>query len=228
MEKPDTVSTRGGPLEIQPVDHASLVLSHGAQVIYVDPVGGAARYQGLKRPSAILITHEHSDHLDTATIEELVGTKSVPMIVSKGVLDKLPAALKAQAKAVTYGDHESLNGVPVTVVEAFNTTQERLRYHPRGLGNGYVLNFSDTRVYISGDTEPTPGMLALAGIDVAFLPMNLPYTMVAEQAAEAVKAFRPKIVYPFHYLKGPEPEKFAGLVEGVPGVEVRLRNWYLE
>jgi L-ascorbate metabolism protein UlaG (beta-lactamase superfamily) len=166
MEKPDTVATKGGPLEIQPVDHASLVLTHGAQVIYVDPVGGAARYEGLKRPSAILLTHEHSDHFDTATLEELVGTKTVPMVVSKSIYEKLPAALKAHSKAVGYGDHDSLNGVPVRVVEAYNTTEERLRYHPRGLGNGYVLTFSDVRVYIAGDTEPNPDMLGLTGIDV--------------------------------------------------------------
>jgi L-ascorbate metabolism protein UlaG (beta-lactamase superfamily) len=228
MEKPDTVTTKGGPLEIQPVDHASLVLSHGAQVIYVDPVGGAARYAGLKRPSAILITHEHGDHFDTATLEELVGTKSVPMVVSRGVLEKLPAALKAQSKALGYGDRETLNGVPVRVVEAYNTTADRLRYHPQGLGNGYVLTFSETRVYVAGDTEPTADMLGLTGIDVAFLPMNLPYTMVAEQAAEAAKAFKPKVVYPFHYTRGPEPEKFAGLMQGFPDVEVRLRDWYPE
>jgi len=96
MEKPDRIPTVGGPLEIQPVDHASMVLRHGAQTIYVDPVGGAARYAGLARPSAILVTHHHGDHLDTATLEGLVGTKAVPMLVSAGVLERLPAALKAQ------------------------------------------------------------------------------------------------------------------------------------
>ena len=100
MEKPDRIPTVGGPLEIQPVDHASMVLRHGAQTIYVDPVGGAARYAGLARPSAILVTHHHGDHLDTATLEGLVGTKAVPMLVSAGVLERLPAALKAQSRAV--------------------------------------------------------------------------------------------------------------------------------
>ncbi|HQZ13114.1 MAG TPA: MBL fold metallo-hydrolase [Devosia sp.] len=228
MQQSDTVSTKGGPLEIQPVDHASLVLRHGAQVIYVDPVGGAARYQSLARPSAILITHEHSDHFDVATLEQLVAGKAVPMLVSAGVREKLPAALKAQSRAVGYGDRGDLNGVPVRVVEAYNTTPDRLRYHPKGLGNGYVLTFSGTRVYIAGDTEPNPDMLGLKDIDIAFLPMNLPYTMVAGQAAEAVKTFRPKIVYPFHYTRGPEPETFAGLMEGVEGIEVRLRDWYPE
>ncbi len=226
MEKPDRIPTVGGPLEIQPVDHASMVLRHGAQTIYVDPVGGAARYAGLARPSAILVTHHHGDHLDTATLEGLVGTKAVPMLVSAGVLERLPAALKAQSRAVGYGDRTDLNGVPVRVIEAYNTSEDRLRFHPKGLGNGYLLRFSDVWVYISGDTEPNPDMLGLTGVDVAFLPMNLPYTMVAEQAADAVRTFRPKIVYPFHYTRGPEPEKFAGLMDGEAGIEVRLRDWY--
>jgi L-ascorbate metabolism protein UlaG (beta-lactamase superfamily) len=226
MEKPDRVETATGPLTIQPVDHASLVLSHGDQVVYVDPVGGAARYVELPPPTAILVTHEHGDHFDTATLEELVGNREVPMLVSGGVMDKLSERLAANATAAGYGDAVSLDGLPVRVVEAYNTSPERLRYHPRGLGNGYVVGFGDRQVYVPGDTEPTPDMLALTDIEVAFLPMNLPYTMVAAQAAEAAKTFKPRIVYPFHYTQGPEPTAFAKLMEGVPGVEVRLRDWY--
>jgi L-ascorbate metabolism protein UlaG (beta-lactamase superfamily) len=226
MEKPDTIPTSAGPLTVQPVDHASLVLSWGGEVIYVDPVGGAARYSSLPRPTAILITHEHGDHFDTATLEELVGTSKIPLLVSRGVYDKLGSGLKAHSKAIGYGESGSLNRVPVRVVEAYNTTTDRQRYHPKGLGNGYVLSFADVDVYVAGDTEPTPEMLGLKGIGVAFLPMNQPYTMVAEQAAEAVRTFKPRIVYPFHYTRGPEPEKFAGLMRDLPGVEVRLRNWY--
>jgi len=226
MEKPDTIPTSAGPLTVQPVDHASLVLSWGSEVIYVDPVGGAARYASLPRPTAILITHEHGDHFDTATLEELVGTSKIPLLVSQGVHDKLGPGLKPESRAIGYGESTSLKSVPVRVVEAYNTSADRQRYHPKGLGNGYVLSFADIDVYVAGDTEPTPEMLGLKGIGVALLPMNMPYTMVAEQAAEAVRAFKPRIVYPFHYTKGPEPEKFAGLLQDVAGVEVRLRNWY--
>jgi L-ascorbate metabolism protein UlaG (beta-lactamase superfamily) len=226
MERPDAIATSAGPLTVQPVDHASLVLSWGSEVIYVDPVGGAMRYASLAKPTAILITHEHGDHFDTATLEELVGTSPVPLLVSQGVYEKLGPGLKAQSKAIGYGERGSLKGVPVRVVEAYNTTADRLRYHPKGLGNGYVLSFADIDVYIAGDTEPNPDMLGLTGIGIAFLPMNLPYTMVAEQAAEAARTFKPRIVYPFHYTKGPEPKKFAGLMQDVDGVEVRLRNWY--
>jgi L-ascorbate metabolism protein UlaG (beta-lactamase superfamily) len=226
MEAPDRISTAEGEVIIQPVDHASLVLSHGAHVIYVDPVGGAGRYHGLAEPSAILVTHEHGDHFDTATLEELVGNRAVPMLVSHGVFAKLEDKLKALASPIGYGETKTLSGLPVRAVEAYNTTPERLKYHPVGLGNGYVLSLGGLNIYAAGDTEPNPDMLGLSSIDVAFLPMNLPYTMIGEQAAAAVKIFRPRIVYPFHYTRGPEPQTFAGLLEGVEGVEVRLRNWY--
>ena len=226
MEKPDTIATASGPLVVQPVAHASLVLLQGGEVVYVDPVGGAARYKGLPPPTAVLITHEHGDHFDTATLEELVGGRDVPLVVARGVFERLSAGLRSNATAVGYGDRASLNGLPVRAVEAYNTTDERLQFHPKGLGNGYVVGFAGTDVYVAGDTEPTPAMIGLEGIAVAFLPMNLPYTMVAEQAAEAARAFRPGIVYPFHYTRGPEPARFAKLMEGVSGVEVRRRNWY--
>ena len=222
----DNIATPDGVLAIQPVDHASLVLSLGVHVLYVDPVGGAARYAGLPAPTGILITHEHGDHFDMATLEALAATASPPLITSPGVDARLPDRLKRRSTALDYGDEAELDGIAVRAIPAHNTTPDRLRYHPRGLGNGYVLSLGGKRLYIAGDTEPTPEMLALEGIDIAFLPMNLPHTMVAEQAAEAVKVFKPRIVYPFHYSRGPEAEKFAGLLQGFPGVEVRLRDWY--
>lgn len=228
MEQPDAIETAGGPLTIQPVDHASLVLGYGNEAIYVDPVGGAARYAALRPPTGIVITHEHGDHFDTATLEALAGTGGVPLVVNAALLDKLPEGLKAKATAVGYGGSMRLRGIPIRAVEAYNTTAERLRYHPKGLGNGYVLDFAGTRVYVAGDTEPNPDMLGLKNIAVAFLPMNLPYTMVAEQAAEAVRVFRPRIVYPFHYTNGPEPRTFAALLKGEGDIEVRLRDWYPE
>lgn len=226
MIEPDTLATSAGDLAIQPIDHASLVLTLGKETVYVDPVGGPARYAGLPRPTAILVTHEHGDHFDAATLEALIGERSTPIVTASGVAAKLPERLRQQTTVLAYGDTGTLNGNPVLAVAAHNTSPDRLRYHPKGLGNGYVLTLGGRRIYISGDTEPTPQMLALEGIDVAFLPMNLPYTMVAEQAAEAVKTFKPSIVYPFHYARGSEPENFARLMQGFPGVEVRPRDWY--
>jgi L-ascorbate metabolism protein UlaG (beta-lactamase superfamily) len=226
MIEPDTLPTSAGDLTIQPIDHASLVLRLGAQTIYIDPVGGAARYAGLPPPTAVLVTHEHGDHFDPQTLDALIGPRSTPIITAAGVAEKLTPRLLEQATVLGYGESGTLDGIHVTAIAAHNTSPDRLRYHPRGLGNGYVLTLGDKRLYVSGDTEPTPEMLALENIDVAFLPMNLPYTMLAEQAAEAAKTFKPAVVYPFHYGSGPEPEKFADLMQGFPGVEVRLRDWY--
>lgn len=217
----DTITTADGDLIIHPVDHASLLLGWGDKVIYVDPVGGAARYADLPAPTGILITHGHGDHFDIPTLEAIAGT--APILTSQEVFDKLPESLKGQAKAVANGASADLDGIPVMAIAAHNTTPDRMRYHPVGVGNGYLLDISDKTVYVAGDTEPTPEMLALTHIDVAFLPMNLPYTMTVEQAAEAVNAFKPAIVYPYHYSDS-DLSVFEAAVGD--GVEVRLRNWY--
>lgn len=217
----DTVATADGDIVIHPVDHASLLLGFGSEVIYVDPVGGAARYADLPAPTAILITHGHGDHFDVPTLEAIAG--SAPILTSQEVFDKLPEALKANAKPIANGGEDSLNGIPVRAIAAHNITEDRMNYHPVGVGNGYVLTLSDKLVYVAGDTEPTDDMLGLTGIEVAFLPMNLPYTMTPEQAAEAINTFKPAIVYPYHY-----GESDLTVLEGAVGedTEVRLRDWY--
>jgi L-ascorbate metabolism protein UlaG (beta-lactamase superfamily) len=218
----DHISTNGDDLIIHPVNHASLVMTWGPHPIYVDPVGGAARYDGLPRPHMILITHAHGDHFNAETLTAL-ATGSVRIFAPQAVADQLPDALKSQTTVMANGDKTDFMGVSIEAVPAYNTTPERLRYHPKGQGNGYVLTVGGKRIYISGDTEDTPEMRALQNIDVAFLCMNLPYTMTEEQAADAVKAFKPKIVYPYHY-QGSDPKKFASLVGDAS--EVRLRDWY--
>lgn len=217
----DRVATADGDIVIHPVDHASLLLSFGSEVIYVDPVGGAARYEGLPAATGILITHGHGDHFDLPTLEAIAG--SAPILTSQEVFDKLPDSLKAQATALANDDEGSLNGIPVAATTAHNTTPDRMNYHPVGIGNGYLITFGDKVVYVAGDTEPTPEMLALSGIAVAFLPMNLPYTMTPEQAAEAVNTFKPAILYPYHY-----GDSDLSVLEAAVGAdtEVRLRNWY--
>ena len=224
--KPDVLKTASGDLTIQPVNHASVVLSFGPEVIYVDPVGGGARYASFAKPSAILITHDHGDHFDVPTLTAIAGSAKV-IIAPQAVLDKLTPELKGKAKLMVNGQSGDANGIPVMAVAAYNTTSERLKFHPKGAGNGYVLGLGDKKIYLAGDTEDVPEMLALSGVDVAFLPMNLPYTMSGEQAAHAAKAFKPKIVYPYHYGKdGPEPAKFAAAMMGTDGIEVRQRDWY--
>ena len=215
----DTLSTSAGDLVIHPVGHATLVLAQGAHVIYLDPAKSS--FAGLPAPTAILITHAHGDHFDAESLAAIAG--SAPLVVTEEVMGKLPEALKAQATMLKNCDSGTIDGIPVTAVPAYNITPDRLDKHPQGVGNGYVLSFGDKKVYVAGDTEDTPEMRALTGIDVAFLPMNLPYTMDVEQAADAVKAFKPKIVYPYHY-RGSDIEKFKELVGGAS--EVRLVDWY--
>jgi len=218
----DAIATADGDVTIHPVNHASLVLGWKDQAFYFDPVGGAALYEGLPPPAAIFITHGHPDHFDVPTLEAIAGD-TAPLLVTTQVLEKLPNALKARAKAIENGATTDFAGVPVAAIAAYNTTPDREQYHPKGVGNGYVLTFGDKKIYVAGDTEDVPEMRALTGIEVAFLPMNLPYTMTVEQAADAVKAFKPKIVYPYHY-QGSDTEKFKELVGDA--AEVRLVDWY--
>jgi L-ascorbate metabolism protein UlaG (beta-lactamase superfamily) len=217
----DTISTADGDIIVHPIDHASLVLGYGDETIYVDPVGGAALYEGLPAPTAILITHGHGDHFDIPTLEAIAG--DAPILTSQEVFDKLPEALKANATPIANGDDTSLNGIPVRAIAAHNVTEDRMQYHPVGVGNGYLLSLGDKVIYIAGDTEPTDEMLALRDIEAAFLPMNLPYTMTPEQAAEAVNAFKPRIVYPYHY-----GDSDLTVLEAAVGsdTEVRLLEWY--
>lgn len=217
----DTIATSEGDLIIHPVDHASLVLEWGDVVLYVDPVGGADLYSSLPPPTAILITHGHGDHFDLPTLEALA--QDLPLLTNGEVYEKLPEELKANATALANGESGELDGVPLRAIAAHNTTEDRMGYHPVGVGNGYVLTFGDTMVYVAGDTEPTEDMLALTDIDVAFLPMNLPYTMTPEQALEAINTFKPKIVYPYHYGDSDLSVLETGIEDGI---ELRLRNWY--
>lgn len=224
--QPDTLTTDSGDLIIQPVNHASLILSFESDIIYFDPVGGAARYVPFNKPTAIVITHEHPDHFDVPTLKAISPSAKV-ILAPQAVIDGLPDELKAKAKLMKNGDKGDIDGLPIQAVPAYNTTPDRLKYHPKGVGNGYIITIGGAQIYVAGDTEDTPEMRALKNIAIAFLPMNLPYTMTGEQAAAACEAFKPLLVYPYHYGKGgQEPAKFAAAMRGVDGVQVRQRDWY--
>lgn len=215
----------GGGFAILPVEHASLVVTHGPHRILVDPVGDPARYGAAAH--LILVTHEHGDHFEPEALTALAG-EDVPLIVNPAVFEKLPEALRARATAMANGDtHQALDGAfSVDAVPAYNITEERLKYHPKGRDNGYVLTSGDSRLYIAGDTEDTPEMMALEGISLALLPMNLPYTQTPEQAANAVKGFAPQVAVPYHH-RGTDPEAFARLVADLGnGTEVVIADWY--
>lgn len=215
----------GGEVIFHPVDHASMVIETPGGVIHVDPVGGGARYADLPQPELILITHQHGDHFDLPTLEAL---PAVRLITNPAVHDMLPGEMKERASAMANGDMVEVLDLRIEALPAHNITEERLQYHPKGRDNGYVLTIGGKRFYIAGDTEPTPEMLALTDIEVAFLPMNLPYTMTVEQAAEAVAAFRPVVVFPYHH-RGSDIDEFARLVEaGGSGSLVIVADWYPE
>ena len=221
----DAVATSRGDLVIHPIDHATFVMGWNGKAIYVDPVGGGGRFAGLPTPDLILVTDIHGDHLNAETLSAIV-TPQTRIVAPAAVAEQLPASLMGQTTTLANGETRMFDDVGVEGVPMYNLTQDRLRFHDSGRGNGYVVNLGGTRVYIAGDTEDVPEMRALQNIDVAFVPMNLPYTMTEEQAASGVNAFDPEVVYPYHYGDS-DVEKFKTLVEAGGGsTEVRLRDWY--
>ena len=229
LAAPDILKTGKGPLTIQPVQHASLVLSVQGITIYVDPAGGADYYKGLAAPNIILITDIHGDHFDPKTLDA-IKTSATVLVVPQVVADKLPAADKEKLVILKNGDNSTQSGISIAAIPMYNLPESPTAMHTKGRGNGYVLGIGGKNIYISGDTQGTPEMRALKNIDVAFVCMNLPYTMDIKEAADAVLAFKPKIVYPFHY-RGQgglsDVNGFKSLVEaGDKSIEVRLRNWY--
>lgn len=217
--------TSGAGIEVRPVNHASLVLQAGETAVHVDPVGGAEPWADLPPARLIVVTHEHGDHFDLPTLEALMQPDT-ELVVNPAVHGMLPEALQTRARALANGESAEVAGVAIEAIPAYNITEDRLQYHPKGRDNGYVLTLDGKRVLIAGDTEDTDELRALQDIDLAFLPMNLPYTMTEEQAAAAVAAFRPAEVWPYHF-KGSDPQKFADLVaaSGASSTVV-IGDWY--
>ena len=214
--------TEKGPLVITPINHATLVIEWGGKTIYVDPVGQVAWYKAFPKPDLVLLTHIHGDHYREAILKAVAGPKT-QLVAPPALASVLEKELKAKTITIANGTSTDKVGFKLEAVASYNTTPPRKRFHPKGQGNGYVLNLGGKRVYLSGDTEGTPEMAALKDIDVAFLCMNLPYTMDVAAAAKAVKGFRPKVVYPYH-SRGQDTAKFKALVGDA--AEVRLLNWY--
>ena len=214
--------TAKGKLIITPINHATLVIEWGGKTIYVDPVGQVAWYKAFPKPDLVLLTHIHGDHYREAILKAVAGPKT-QLVAPPALASVLEKELKAKTITIANGTSTDKVGFKLEAVASYNTTPPRKRFHPKGQGNGYVLNLGGKRVYISGDTEGTPEMAALKNIDVAFLCMNLPYTMDVVAAAKAVKGFRPKVVYPYH-SRGQDTAKFKALVGDA--AEVRLLNWY--
>ena len=215
-------NTAKGKLIITPINHATLVIEWSGKTIYVDPVGMAGWYKDFPKPDLVLLTHVHGDHFREVVLNAVVGPKT-QLGAPPALAGLLSAGLKAKTLVVANGESTDKAGFKLEAVASYNTTPPRKRYHPKGQGNGYVLNLGGKRIYISGDTEGTTEMLALKNIDVAFLCMNLPYTMDVAAATKAVKTFKPRVVYPYH-SRGQDTVTFKKLVGDA--AEVRLRNWY--
>jgi len=216
---------------IIPIAHASAIIRWGNEAIYTDPVGDAAQYEGKPEADIVLVTDIHGDHLSTSTLEMVVGSKTV-LIVPQAVKDLLPEDLASRARVVANGQSITERGFNIEAIPMYNLPETPNSHHPKGRGNGYVLERDGIRVYVAGDTEGTPEMRALQNINIAFVPMNLPYTMSVEDAANAVLAFKPKQVFPYHY-RGQSGlsnvERFKQLVDvGSTSTEVVLLDWYPE
>jgi L-ascorbate metabolism protein UlaG (beta-lactamase superfamily) len=216
----DRFDTTAGPLVITFIGHGTLMLEHGGLTIHVDPWSRLADYTALPDADLILITHHHGDHLDLAAIAE-IRTDSTAVIATARCAGQLPGAV-----VMANGDSSTAKGVRIEAVPAYNIVHKRPSgepFHPLGEGNGYVLTFGDTRVYVAGDTENIPEMDRLAGVDITFLPVNLPYTMTPEMAADAARRLQTKVLYPYHFGQT-DVTQLQELLKDQPGIDVRLRR----
>jgi L-ascorbate metabolism protein UlaG (beta-lactamase superfamily) len=229
--KADVFEVKHKNLVVQPVLHGTLVLQYDGKIIYVDPYGGKNAFSGIAKPDLVLITDIHGDHLDEKTLDAL-NLSGVKLVVPQAVADQISEKYKEQLIILPNGKHTEQLGIGIRAIPMYNLPEAPDAKHVKGRGNGYVLQIGNKRIYISGDTADIPEMRNLKDIDVAFVCMNLPYTMNIEQASSAVLEFKPKIVYPYHYRGNPDmsdTEAFKKLVNDKdPDIEVRLRNWYPE
>ncbi len=216
----DVIKTKAGDLEITFIGHGTLMFTFGGKVIHVDPVGQYADYDKLPQADLILITHEHRDHLDPNAVAMLRQPDT------QIVLNRAAAGQVQRGVVLKNGEGKTVAGFQIEAVAAYNLAHKRESgepFHPKGRDNGYVITFGEKRVYVAGDTEYTPEMKALKNIDIAFLPMNLPYTMTPEMVADAAKAFKPRILYPYHYGKT-DTAKLVDLLKDRKEIEVRIRK----
>ncbi len=216
----DTIPTSKGNLVLTFLGHGSLIMGFGGKVIQVDPFSQVADYSQLPKADLVLITHDHYDHLDPKALQAILKPGTI-IVGSTACAGKVKDAV-----IMGNGDSRTVLGLAIEAVPAYNIVNKRpdgSPFHPKGAGNGYIVTFGDKRVYIAGDTENTPEMKALKNIDVAFLPMNLPYTMTPGMVADAAKAFRPRILYPYHFGET-DTSKLVKLLQAEKGIEVRVRK----
>ena len=216
----DIIKTSAGDLKITFIGHGTLIFNFGGKMIHVDPYSTLADYNILPKADLILVTHEHRDHLDLKALN-MVRTEKTVVVLTETCAKQLQGGT-----VMMNGDVKTIEGFKIEAVPAYNIVHKRdtgQPFHPRGVGNGYIITFGNKRVYVAGDTENVPEMKGLKNIDIAFLPMNLPYTMTPEMVAEAAKALKPKILYPYHFGET-DTSKVVNLLKGTPEIEIRIRN----
>jgi len=216
----DIVTTPAGNLEITFIGHGTLMFTFGGKVIHVDPWSNMADYAKLPKANIILLTHDHGDHLDLKALDTL-RTEKTTVVLTETCAKRVKGGV-----VMSNGDVKTIQGLKIEAVPAYNIVHMSSQgnpFHPKDIGNGYVITFGDKRVYVAGDTENVPEMKGLKEIDIAFLPMELPYTMTPEMAADAAKAFKPKVLYPYHYGET-DTSKIVDLLQDTIGIEVRIRK----
>ncbi len=218
----DVINTSGGDLKMFFINHGTLMFSYNDLIIHIDPVSRAADYSRMPDADLILVTHQHGDHLDKDAIEEITKANTT-LILTQTCRDQIK-----KGSVMKNGDTRTVKGLKIRAVPAYNIKHRRDNgkpYHPKGQGNGYVITFGDKKVYVAGDTENVPEMKELNDIDIAFLPMNLPYTMSPEMVAEAVNMIQPDIMYPYHYGQT-DTDQLVRLLEGNRETQLRIRDFY--
>jgi L-ascorbate metabolism protein UlaG (beta-lactamase superfamily) len=216
----DVIQTSAGDLKITFLGHGTLMLNFRGKIVHIDPFSGVADFSKLPKADIILITHEHRDHLDLDALAS-VRTEKTEIVLTETCAEQVEGGI-----VMHNGDVDTVMDVKIEAVPAYNLVHKRETgepFHPKGVGNGYVLTFGDKRVYVAGDTENIPEMKELQHIDIAFLPMNLPYTMTPEMVADAAQTIQPKILYPYHY-GDTDTSKIVDLLSEQAGLEVRIRK----
>ena len=217
----DAFKTKSGKMvKFHALVHSSIRIEYEGQEIEIDPVTKLGNktidYAAMPKADYLFVTHEHGDHFDKEAIKILSDGET------QLIMNARCAEMYGAGKTMKNGDKMQLaDDFTVEAVPAYNKTEARTQFHPKGRDNGYILTIDGLRIYIAGDTEDIPEMETIKDIDIAFLPCNQPYTMTPEQLVNAAKTIKPKVMFPYHYGQTDVSKVAAEL----PGIDVRIRHY---